>query len=126
MSEHERSPDDDGIPELEEEFARKRHLAEDDEIPVRPADTPLAAFDRVTAAEQRRGETIRTRVAREVPDVLPERPDDRLGHKIYEETDEDGTDIFKELVADEDDDSAGLSPEEAAMHIVDPDDDQEL
>jgi uncharacterized protein DUF5709 len=102
----------------------RRRSTEDDEVPV-AGDRPLGAFDRVTAREQREGESLNTRVAREIPDEVPEDPDgaDRIG-RIYEEL-EDFVDVTKELVADESDDVNGLTPEEAAMHIVELDNDDD-
>lgn len=114
-----RSPEDEGIPDFDEDLRRKRLTELDEELPL-PGDRPLGANDLVTPAEQRDGETVRTRVAREIPDDVPDRTDDQPG-RMVEET-EDGKDVTRELVADETDDRAGLTAEEAAVHVVEDED----
>jgi hypothetical protein len=109
-------PEDEGQPDFDEDLESRRKVPDYDEGVALPGDRPLEANDLVTAAEQRRGEPVRTRLARELPEDAPARAE-RLG-KIYEETDEDGNDVNRELVADETDETSGLSPEEAAMHVV--------
>jgi hypothetical protein len=114
-----KSPEDEGMPDFDEDLESRRKLRDYDEGTALPGDRPLESSDLVTAAEQRAGESLDTRLAREVPDE-PRPPRQRLG-RLFEETDEDGADVNKELVADETDDTAGLSPEESAMHIVEGD-----
>lgn len=114
-----KTPEDEGIPDFDEDLRKRRIIDHDEDLPV-PGDRPLAAFDRVTPADQREDESINTRLAREVPDVLPE-THEHPG-RIVEPTDEDGNDVIKELVADETDDTAALAPEEAALHLVEEDD----
>ena len=120
MTENARTPEDEGQPDFDEDLESRRKLRNYDEGESLPGDRPLESRDLVTAEEQRRGETLGTRLAREAPDE-PRPPRNRVG-KLYEELDEDGTDVNKELVADETDDTSGMSPEEAAMHVVDEDD----
>lgn len=111
-----RNPEDEGIPDLDEDTRKKRGNADlDEELPL-PGDRPLEANDLTTVREQLQGESINTRVARELPDEQPE-AEDTVGH-LVEET-EDGVDVTKELVADETDDDEALSAEEAAMHHED-------
>lgn len=112
-------PEDEGIPDFDDDLESRRKIADYDEGIALPGDRPLESRDRVTAQEQREGEPLRTRLAREVPDEPQPRPD-RLG-RIYEKTDEEGDDVYAELVADETDETSGLSPEESAMHILDED-----
>jgi hypothetical protein len=114
-----KSPEDEGLPEFDEDLESRRKIPDYDEGMPLLADRPLESWDRVTATEQRRGESLNTRLAREIPDEI--RPDRERPGRIYEET-ENGADVNKELVADEADDVAGLSPEESAMHIVEEDD----
>jgi hypothetical protein len=113
-------PEDEGQPDFDEDLESRRKIPDYDEGVALPGDRPREANDLVTAQEQRRGESLRTRLAREVPDE-PAARRERVG-KLYEETDSDGTDDVKELVADETDDTSGLAPEEAAMHVVDEED----
>jgi hypothetical protein len=113
------TPEDEGIPDFDEDLRKRKLIEQDEDMPL-PSDRPLAAFDRVTPTEQRRGESVNTRVAREVPDQLPE-SHEHPGRIIEPAGDGDGADIYRELIADETDDGAALSPEEAAMHIVEED-----
>ncbi len=120
MSEHAKQPEDEGLPDFDEDLESRRRIPDYDEGLPLPGDRPLESLDLVTASEQRRGESLRTRLAREVPDdARPRR--ERIG-RLYEETGDDGPDVSEELVADETDDTSGLSPEEAALHIVEEDD----
>jgi len=115
---HRKSPEDEGMPDADEDLRRKRLIEQDEDMPVPPDDRPLAAFDEALVSD--RPETVLTRHAREVPeDATPAR---EVVPRFYEETDEDGNDVEKELVARSTDDTAGLSPEEAAMHVVEEDD----
>jgi hypothetical protein len=85
---------------------------DDIETELMDPDRPLGSNDQVTVREQLEGDSMNTRVAREVPDEQPE-PTDTVG-RLVEET-VDGRDVTKELEADESDDRDALSPEEAAM-----------
>lgn len=111
-------PEDEGQPDFDEDLESKRKIPDYDEGQPLPGERPLESLDLVTAEEHRRGESIETRIAHELPDEP--RPE-RERHRIFEET-EDGEDVTRELVADEADDTSGLSPEEAALHIVEDDD----
>ncbi len=115
-----KSPEDEGIPDFDEDIRKRKLIEQDDDMPV-PGDRPMAAFDRVTPGDQREGETVTTRVAREVPDEAPE-SHEHPGRLVDVSGDEDGNDVVRELVADEADDDAALAPEEAAMHIVEEND----
>src|SRR5687768_16179655 len=109
MSEQ-RVPEDEGVPPFDENAPER---PSDDEEPILPIDRPLASHDRVTASEQRQRETLRTRIAREIPDDAPQREDNVPG-RFYEET-VDGDDVTREVEATETDDRSGLSAEEAAV-----------
>lgn len=124
------SLEDEGIPELEEPI-------NEDEGLIPPGDTPIAADEYgVTAAEQRTPEPMSERVTRELPDMMADDIDlddadlrygepaegDPIRGRLVQPGDEDVDEIDdeKDVVATligEDD--AGMSAEEAALHIVD-------
>jgi hypothetical protein len=89
-----------------------------------PRDRPTGATDwGTTAAEERVDEPLYRRVRREVPDVdepgaaAPDAPSPRL---LEPDSDIEEVDETSELVGlVDEDDSAGLSAEESAVHIVD-------
>ena len=117
----EKHPEDEGIPPSDEGVP-ERPSDDNEHQPVLPADRPLEAHDAVTASEQRRGDSLNTRLAREEPESSGTKGEprrDQAGRLI--ETTEDGRDVTKELVAEEVDDDAGLSAEEAAVSIRDDD-----
>jgi hypothetical protein len=91
--------DDDVLEEMEEE--------------IEEMDRPLGVDDHTTASEQREGDSLDERVAREVPD--------RGGRRPTESTtiaEEDAPDDEAELVG-EGAEVEGTAPEEAAMHVRD-------
>jgi len=82
-----------------------------------PHDSPLGAEGwGTTAAEQLEGEPLAGRLAREQPeDVYPEEPRD-VGRLV--EPDEGArTDTEKDMIGSDSGDTAGLSAEEAALHL---------
>ena len=87
-----------------------------------PGDRPLAAFDRITPGDQRDTESVNTRAAREVSDEQPA-SHTRPG-RMVNPTGEGGADVDRELIADETDDDSAPSPEEAAMHLVEEDEEE--
>jgi hypothetical protein len=116
-------PEDEGIPPSDDPVPN-RPSDDDEQQPPLPGDRPYGAEDRVTIGEQRRGESLRTRVAREIPDVS-EQTSDRSENpppvgRLHEPT-EDGADVVAELVAEETGDDVGLTAEEAAMSAREPD-----
>jgi hypothetical protein len=111
-----RSPEDDGLPDFDDRIRKLKLIEQDEDLPV-PADRLLAAFDNVTAEDMRRGDSLRTRLARELPDV-PSHHIERIVGRIVDEDTRDGEDVTGELVGTETDDTAALAPEEAAMHEV--------
>lgn len=112
-------PEDEGIPPSNDPSPDRP--SDDDELqPPLPGDRPYGANDLVTALEQRRGETFRTRAARERPDATlddeaSEEAAEPIG-RIHEPT-EGGRDVVGELVAEETEDDAGLAAEEAAISV---------
>jgi hypothetical protein len=83
-----------------------------------PRDYPQGALEHgTTAAEERRGETLAQRVAREEPDVLRAELDDEAGRLV--EPDAGGApDNEAAAVAELSGDGDALSAEESAMHIT--------
>ena len=81
-----------------------------------PHDSPLGAEGwGTTAEEQREGEALAGRLAREARDVYPEEPRD-VGRLV--EPDEGAhTDTESDMIASDSGDTAGLSAEEAALHL---------
>jgi Family of unknown function (DUF5709) len=110
----------------------------DDDRVADPLDTGVVAADRwaganrfgTTVAEQRAGESLDQRLAEEEPDVDPyaEEPDDEdeLTRRGYEPqpragrlvTDEQADEVAQDVGVD----AGGASAEEAAVHLIDDDD----
>ena len=113
--------DSEGIPALQDSINV-------DEGMVPPRDHPIAATAKgVTAAEERRPETLAERMKREQPeitadDIAMEEEEGRpLEGRLINPGDEDvdAVDTEKDVVADGVfDGESGLSAEEAAMHIT--------
>lgn len=82
-----------------------------------PHDSPLAVEGwGTTPAEQRDGEPLSGRLARELPDTYPSEPPQEVGRLV--QPDEGAhTDTEADLVATDSGDTAGLSAEEAALHL---------
>ena len=82
-----------------------------------PHDSPLGAEGwGTTAAEQREGEPLAGRLARELPDAYPSEPAQEVG-RLVEPDEGVRSDTDAELVASDSGDRAGLSAEEAALHL---------
>jgi hypothetical protein len=91
--------DDDVLEEMEEE--------------IEDMDRPLGAEDRTTASEQREGDTMDERLAREMPDQ-------GVGRRPAEPStisEEDAPDEESELIGETADAGGRAGPEEAAMRI---------
>jgi len=85
-----------------------------------PGDTPMGADEwGTTSREEQYDEPLAQRVLREQPDVEPGARDDGLGRIV--EPDQGMVDFDKERdpIGTMTGDDAGLSAEEAAMHITD-------
>lgn len=110
---NERRADDEGIPPFDEDAPER---PSDDEEMALPGERPSMAEDRVTASEQRKRESLRTRVAREQPepDASNSNTSDPISGRLVEET-VNGKDETGELAANESDDRSGLSAEESAV-----------
>jgi hypothetical protein len=123
-----RTPDDEGIPDLDEGLPEKAMTGDAQEGMPLPSDRP-ASFDfGVTAAEQRQGESISQRVEREEPDPTAEdarSSDDQIRAdnnpvRLIGEASLDETDLDGELISDAEPASeGGMSAEEASVHVVD-------
>ena len=110
--EHERTLDEEGVPDLEAPLPGKAATGDPQEGLPPPNERPRASVDHgVTAEEQRRPEPLDQRLAREEPetDVTP-RPKLQI-------VDPQGTspDEEKDLVADDEPADGALDPEESAM-----------
>jgi hypothetical protein len=98
------------------------HRSPDDDQEKANADDDVTAARGQTVREQRSGETLRTRVAREESEREPREAHRESPGRLVEQTDGDGADIVKELVADESDDRVAYTAEEDAMSVRGPDD----
>lgn len=112
MAQRKRQADDEGIPAFDEETPDRP--SDDDQETVLPGEEPLEARDRVTPLEQRNRETLKTRVAREVPDEVPDdvRP---IPGRLVEEKTIDGLDVTGQLEAEETRDLTARTAEEEAI-----------
>ena len=114
--------EEEGLPQLADP-PPGQDLDTDQTAPSVPRDRPLGATEwGTTAAEERIDEPLYRRVRREVPEVGEggggyDSPSPRL---LDPDSDIEEVDETAELVAlTDEDDSAGLSAEESAVHIVD-------
>lgn len=123
-------PEDEGIPEVSQDDSPTMARAEDPEFAPLPGERAGASDDfGTTAREQAAGESLDSRLAREIPDDAPGiRPAADADHTTPQlEQDEDtdpGDDSGTERTADDVEASAdapvgGESPEERAMHLSD-------
>ena len=115
---HERTLDEEGIPDLEGPLPGKTITGDPQEGLPPPNEKPRAATDwGVTAEEQRKGESIALRVEREQPDI-DEAPG-ASAREVVVPVDPQGTrdDTEKDEVADEARAEGAPSPEEAALHV---------
>jgi hypothetical protein len=114
-----RSLDEEGLPDLEGPLDSKAATGDPQEGLSPPTDRPVSDDYGTTGEEQSRPEPLEVRVARELPDrvrggddderivlVEPDDEDVRL-------TDEEGDAVARRV----DEGSAGLSTEEAAVHV---------
>ena len=115
------SLDAEGVPDLEGPLPEKADTGDPQEGVTPPGDHPIASTDwGTTADEQRQGEPVSLRVAREEPDAStdPETiahvgdfdPETTAG--LGDEDDLEGADVF------EGDPHLGRSAEEAALHVT--------
>ena len=122
------SPEDDGIPDLQD-GTPEQAWAEDPEFAPVPGDEPNASVDYgTTAFEQSQGESLTARLDRELPDDAPDvRPSadpNRPGAQLDQDLDTTPpTDSGTERTADDIEATAdpavgGEGPEEGAVHVT--------
>ncbi len=126
MSDHQpdQSLDAEGIPEIYD-APPGRDIETNEEALMAPRDYPIAAGEdpayAVTAAEDRRQETVAERAAREQPDLTAglDEAAPLGGHLMAPDLAVDGPDLTSEEVALlSEDDAGGLTAEEAAVHVT--------
>lgn len=112
------SLDDEGMPDLEGPLPEKAATGDPQEGLAPPGDAPRASVDfGTTAEEQRHGESLDLRIARENPDTpATEDPEVPLlaGDPVLDDREEQLVDI--DLQGDP---ALGRSAEEEAVHVVD-------
>ena len=127
MTERHTSPEDEGIPDLQD-GSPEQYRTEDPQEAALPGDEPVAVDDfGTTAEEMREGEPLDERLRREEPErTEPEtEPEteagagpDAFAGRIVEEDEGAHPDTEPDAVAREaDDDSGGYTAEERAMRI---------
>ncbi|MFF2145107.1 DUF5709 domain-containing protein [Kitasatospora sp. NPDC058190] len=113
-------PDDEGIPDLHGE-APTAERAEDPQRPAVPVDRPVAAESYgTTPAEQQHGEPLADRLAQEEAEIPSQAADDTTeptAGRLVSEDEGLRERTTQQEVAEETDDHAGLSAEEAAVHV---------
>ena len=123
-------PEDDGIPEVAQDDSPTMQRAEDPEFMAMPGESPTATVDvGTTALEQAEGESLDSRLAREVPDDAPDvRPAEdptRAPAQLEQDLDttapsDSGTNrTADDVEATGDAPVGGESAEEAAVHVTD-------
>ncbi len=123
-------PEDDGIPEVAQDDSPTEQRAEDPQFAPMPGERPNASVDfGTTAFEQAQGESLDSRLAREIPDDAPDvRPAEdpaRAGTQLEQDLDttprtDSGTNrTADDIEATSDVSVGGEGPEEGAMHLTD-------
>ena len=123
-------PEDDGIPEVAQDDSPTMQRAEDPEFMAMPGESPTASVDfGTTAFEQAEGESLDSRLAREIPDDAPDvRPAEdpsRAGVQLEQDLDttphtDSGTErVGDDVLATGEAPTGGEGPEERAMHVTD-------
>jgi hypothetical protein len=110
------SLDEEGIPDLAGPLPAKVATGDEQEGLMPPSDRPASLDWGTTAEEQRAGEPLSIRVARELPDRLVTPRDREQRIELVE--DEAPADVG-ELVAQAVETDLAVSPEDAALHIID-------
>ncbi|MFC5753818.1 DUF5709 domain-containing protein [Actinomadura rugatobispora] len=123
MTERHSSPEDDGIPDLQD-GTPEQYWTEDPQEAALPGDEPVAVDDfGTTAEEMREGEPLDERLRREEPERPapadePAAPAPAPAGRIVEEDEGARTDTEPDAVArDEGADGGGYTAEERAMRI---------
>ena len=123
-------PEDDGIPEVAQDDSPTMQRAEDPEFMAMPGESATATVDHgTTSFEQAEGESLDSRLAREVPDdapdVRPAEDPDRAGLQLDQDLDTTPrTDSGTGRTADDVEATAdpvvgGEGPELGAVHVTD-------
>ena len=123
-------PENDGIPEVAQDDSPTMQRAEDPEFMAMPGESPTATVDHgTTALEQSEGESLDSRLAREIPDdaagVRPAEDPNRAGLQLEQDLDTTpSTDSGTGRTADDVEATAhpvagGEGPEIGAMHVTD-------
>jgi hypothetical protein len=123
-------PEDEGLPEVQQDDSPTMALNEDPEFAPLPGERPSASVDYgTTAREQAEGEPLDVRLAREIPDnirdVRPSEDPDHTAPQLEQDLDTDPrTDSGTERTGDDieataDEPVGGEGPEERAVHPTD-------
>jgi hypothetical protein len=123
-------PEDDGIPEVAQDDSPTMQRAEDPEFMAMPGESATASIDHgTTAFEQAEGESLDSRLAREIPDDAPDvRPAEdpsRAGAQLEQDLDttprtDSGTGrTADDIEATADPVVGGEGPELGAVHVTD-------
>jgi hypothetical protein len=109
--------EDEGIPDPGDLTPEQEATGQLDLTTEPPHDSPLGAEGwGTTVEEQREGEPLAGRLARELPDAYPTEPGPEVG-RLVEPDEGVRSDTDAELLASDSGDTAGLSAEEAALHL---------
>jgi hypothetical protein len=122
-------PEDDGIPEVAQDDSPGMQRAEDPEFMAMPGESPTATVDHgTTAFEQAEGESLDSRLDREIPDdapdVRPAEDPNRAGAQLEQDLDttphtDSGTNATADDVeATADPAVGGEGPEASAVHVT--------
>jgi hypothetical protein len=110
--------EDEGIPDPEDQTPEQAATGQGDLTTEPPHDYPLAVEDfGTTPSEVHDGESLSGRLAREVPEEQPYPADPHEVGRLVEPDEGARSDTEKDLIASDTGDAAGLSAEEAAMHL---------
>jgi hypothetical protein len=122
-------PAADGVPEYADDestafddvdSAREADGPDPAPLPADREDGPLALDEfGTTAEEQRTGESLDARLAREQPDVPETGAADEVGHLVRPDLGLGGDDVAEEYATEMGFAGGGESAEEQAMHLVD-------
>jgi hypothetical protein len=130
------SPEDDGVPEVEQDDSPTMQRAEDPQFAPLPGDREHHTVDfGTTAREQSEGESLSQRLEEEVPDpaladsdgegtVRAAESHDRTVPQLDQDGVSDSADSFTDSVSDDviatgEANVGGEGPEETAMHVTD-------
>jgi uncharacterized protein DUF5709 len=111
--------EDEGIPDLQDGYPQQEWAEDPQQAPV-PGDEPVALDDfGTTAEEQREGESLDGRLAREEPDRPPGEESPRAGRLVQQDEGVRDDTESEEVATDVGADSGGFSAEEDAVRVED-------